>query len=606
MIAGRLEIEMFSNIARLANDMSEAKKVVGGAMGNIETSIAGAKKALQALGITLSVGYFLSLIKGSIDAMDKLNDLSKSTNIAVEELAGLRIAAKQSGGDLDSIAASINKLSVEMGKTPEKFAALGVSAKDPLKAFQQLSDVFVAIENPQQRAAVAAAALGKAWAGAAPLLAEGGAKIGEMVATGSQMAGVTAEMAQQSDALNDKWVLLTGTGGLLNRTIAPLLPLFNLIAEEMLKTQKSSSVLDNSFTPLKDTIQVLTILGANLAFMFKTMGAEIGGTAAQVAMLATGNLAGVSAIRKAMIEEALKAKADLEEFEKKVMGAQLTGTATPGAKVDPAIASSAAARAKKFLDEGKVKAEEAREQQVRDALHKVREAEDKRELEQIALQNEQRAQQEELRVKIYLDAIDREQEAAIAHGAELMSIDNMVAENKRAAMQNSMQFLGVMAAMMSSKSRQMFEVGKAAAIAETVVQTITAAQGAEASASKIPYVGWILGPIAAAAAIVSGMARVSQIKSTQFGGGGSVSSHGGGGVAVPTFNANPNTGVPTAPLAGTPQSGITLNLTVNGHILDEGQFTDTVLIPALKDAIDNRDVTIIGPNSRQAQDLAPA
>jgi hypothetical protein len=43
-----------------------------------------------------------------------------------------------------------------------------------------------------------------------------------------------------------------------------------------------------------------------------------------------------------------------------------------------------------------------------------------------------------------------------------------------------------------------------------------------------------------------------------------------------------------------------LNLTVNGHILDTQEFTDTILVPALKDAIDNRDVTIIGANSRQA------
>jgi hypothetical protein len=104
MIAGTLEIQMAANMARLADDMAKSKAVVGDAMKGIEGAVADAKKALGGLGIGLSVGYFVSLVRGSIDAMDHLNDLSKTTSIAVETLAGLKVAAKQSGGDLDSIA----------------------------------------------------------------------------------------------------------------------------------------------------------------------------------------------------------------------------------------------------------------------------------------------------------------------------------------------------------------------------------------------------------------------------------------------------------------------------------------------------------------------
>src|SRR5438094_534013 len=121
MVAGTLSIEFAANLARLANQMADAKRMVGSTMGSIESAVASAKSALGALGIGLGVGYFTHLVRGSIDAMDHLNDLSKTTNITVETLAGLKVAARQSGGDLDSIAGSINKLSVEMGKNPEKF-----------------------------------------------------------------------------------------------------------------------------------------------------------------------------------------------------------------------------------------------------------------------------------------------------------------------------------------------------------------------------------------------------------------------------------------------------------------------------------------------------
>jgi hypothetical protein len=204
MIAGTLEIQLLANMARLQKDMDDAKRAVGGAMAGIESAVASAKTALIGLGAVGLATSFLAGIRGAIDLADKLNDLSKTTKIAVGDLAGLKLAARQSGGDLEGIAASINKLSVAMGKDPEKFKRLGVDARSPLDAFKQLSDVFSAIEDPQLRAALGAEALGKSWASAAPLLSEGGKKIGEMVEKGKKLSGVTQEMADRADEFNDK------------------------------------------------------------------------------------------------------------------------------------------------------------------------------------------------------------------------------------------------------------------------------------------------------------------------------------------------------------------------------------------------------------------
>jgi hypothetical protein len=89
--------------------------------------------------------------------------------------------------------------------------------------------------------------------------------------------------------------------------------------------------------------------------------------------------------------------------------------------------------------------------------------------------------------------------------------------------------LGQIASLQSSQSRKMFEVGKAAAIAQTTIDTFRAAQGAYASLAGIPIVGPALGIAAAAAAVLSGIARVQQIKAQTFGGGGGASGGGGGG-----------------------------------------------------------------------------
>lgn len=107
-------------------------------------------------------------------------------------------------------------------------------------------------------------------------------------------------------------------------------------------------------------------------------------------------------------------------------------------------------------------------------------------------------------------------------------------------------FLGMMGQMMSSHNRAAFEVGKAAAEGQAIMDTYRAANGAYAALSGIPIIGPALGAAAAAAAIIAGIARVQQIKSTQFGGG---SAAGGGSVATPVFTASPTTGLPTAPIS---------------------------------------------------------
>lgn len=79
------------------------------------------------------------------------------------------------------------------------------------------------------------------------------------------------------------------------------------------------------------------------------------------------------------------------------------------------------------------------------------------------------------------------------------------------------QSLDSISALMQTQSKEAFRIGKAAAIAQAVINTYTSATGAYASASAIPFVGFILGPLAAAAAIVLGMQNVSKIRSQQMG-----------------------------------------------------------------------------------------
>jgi hypothetical protein len=109
-------------------------------------------------------------------------------------------------------------------------------------------------------------------------------------------------------------------------------------------------------------------------------------------------------------------------------------------------------------------------------------------------------------------------------------------------------FFNQMAGLMNSNSRKLFEIGKAGAIGETIVNTYSAAMGAYKALASIPVVGPALGAAAAAAAIATGIANVQRIKSTAFGGGGG--SVAGSNVATPgqgPFNTNVATPASAAP-----------------------------------------------------------
>jgi hypothetical protein len=281
VVAGRLELEMVANLARLSTDLRQSTSMLEGWGRDANRIIGGVQSAFAALGLGIGVVGFSALIKGATDAMDRLNDLSKVTKIAVEDLAGLGVAAKKSGSDLEGTATAINKLSQNMGKDAEKFRALGVTAKEPLEAFKQLADIYVALEDPQQRAAVMAEALGKSWATAAPLLAEGGKRIGEMVESGSKAAGVTKEMAARADELNDKWIDIVGSGGLVNKMVGDLTPLLIKLADEFLRNREEAQKLGAGFSPLLEIGKALTVFFGEVIFVFKMVGHEIGMLAAQ-------------------------------------------------------------------------------------------------------------------------------------------------------------------------------------------------------------------------------------------------------------------------------------------------------------------------------------
>ena len=188
----------------------------------------------------------------------------------------------------------------------------------------------------------------------------------------------------------------------------------------------------------------------------------------------------------------------------------------------------------KAFMEKKVEADEAlRIQELNDAfIHAM----DLGDIERQRLADEEQARQDELSA-LFEHAMDvgeiKKQQAKAEEDIEKKKNAFLYKEREKA--------LSNLSSLMASESRKMFEVGKAAAIAQTIISTIESAQASFTGMVKaIPGpVGIALGGAAAGAAIAAGMARVQAISSTSMGGGGGGAGGAGG--------AGGGAGAPPAP-----------------------------------------------------------
>lgn len=140
-----------------------------------------------------------------------------------------------------------------------------------------------------------------------------------------------------------------------------------------------------------------------------------------------------------------------------------------------------------------------------------------------------------------------------------------------------------------ANAKKTFEQGKKLQRAAAVINTAAGITLALTDAT-LPSV---FARFAAAAAVAAqGVVQLATINATSFDGGGSVGAVGSAGSAVSAPRLDPGAGANGA-----------LTVQFLGDFYGWDQYMQERVIGGIRDAVDNRDVTIIGNNSRQAQEL---
>ena len=297
-------------------------------LAGLETSARSINGVLAGLGAGVSAGALTAFVKGTIDSADAMNDMAIRTGTSVEALARYQLAAKQSGTDLESLSQSMGRLSVFMAKNADEAARLGITAKDPVDAFAQLADVIGQVEDPAQRNALAMKVLGKSYAEVMPLLAQGGDALREQAA--GPYAERMAKLAVAADEFNDS---LAAIGQSAQSALLPMVQYLADTANAAVQAAEGLEGMEAALAGLGQfgTVgQTVAVTWANVAYVFDQVGTEIGGIAAQLAALATGDFKGAGAISKAMKEDAAAARKELDALEQRILNPGKTLTRIGG------------------------------------------------------------------------------------------------------------------------------------------------------------------------------------------------------------------------------------------------------------------------------------
>lgn len=642
-----INIDFAASTARLENDSKKSASAVKQMADQMDGAASFARSALVGLAGAVSVASFAGGIRGAINYADSLNDLTLRAGGTIETLSGLRLVAQLNDTTMESLAAGSRKLATNLVDNRAAFQSLGISTTDQTEAMIQLGDVFAGIPDPAQRSALAVKVFGKTGEDLIPMLVQGSDAIRQQIQLGQEYAGVTTQMAHQAAIFNDNLDIMTVRGeGFFLTVSAQLLPVLNETITAFNETGKSTSFAETAGTGLAVVLETIVVLGSEVAYVFTSVGREIGGIVAKFS--AMGEAGGVftkegraawSLVGEELRADAEAARKEHDAFVQSVMTArQRAASAQTGA--GDAKSDTRGTQLLKNLNGSSAELEKLRQKDIdgwvkyADAVLTESEEIERIIRERVIKENEQAAASElawqqgvaqrlaNLQLAAMTEAeiergklaaiqtdlqFAREQgwltevsyhqmleQAQLEHEARMGNVMAQGALARQKISQMSWMSQASMAAswltnitsQAASSNKTMFEINKAAGISEAVINTYRSATGAFAALAPIPIIGPVLGAAAAAVAIAAGMANVNAIRSAQFGTSTSAPSIGGGGAIPVTSVGSTATSMDSPGVPESTQPRQQMNVTLQGSQFSMQQMVDEI-IPLFNEASAN-------------------
>ena len=585
------------------------------------------------------------MIKGSIDAADAMGKAAQKVGTTTEMLSGLKYAAALSDVSFEALQKSLGKLSSNAyaaatsgGEAATAFKTLGINVKgtdghlkDSGTVLEELAGKFSKMPDSAEKSALAIKLFGKAGLDMIPLLNSGSEGLAQMREEAERLGIIIGgDAAKSAEEFNDNLTRISErTKGLSNQIMTDLLPVINELTSAYMTATEGSNSLSGASAVIKTIFETVAVVGVNTAYVFHSVGAEIGGIVAQLTALATGDFSGAGAIGKAMKEDAEAARKEVDALTERLLNPSKREASTDKPRGNVPVLEDGAQKeldkqAEKFAqmeaqEEARAQALYDKEAEKYDKIAEIAALADLREDEKIGMKLQQdidRMEAEKVRSMEkfnwdreledkHQDAISNRRHIALVEMDAFRRKEALITANRDTEQRRLMLIqknfeestttakVGTVAAILANATavgartnREFFEINKVASIASSIVATLE-------GATKALALGPLIGPPLAAMVYAGGMANVAAIASTTFG-----SSGGGGGGAIPMQSTDLGTpvtnygrSVPEAPLADIPVAGVaaqetrTVNISMSGEAqLYTAQSIREQLIPALNEA----------------------
>lgn len=231
-VAGRL-----GSIGTLAREAGTGIGATGAAVGALVVVAGAAVVGLVALGNAI-----FDLAKSTADYAGKLFDLSQQTNFTVETLSALSLAAKTSGGSIDTVSSALGIFQANMVKAAEgnkeaakTFRDLKIDTTNQETALRQAMSALFAMGETEKQSAEAKKLFGKAAKDVLGIIKETSGDLDVATAKYQKMnLIVSTEAAAAADAFSDSLDLLNEQLAGVGRTIGfAVIPVLNVFFQDM-------------------------------------------------------------------------------------------------------------------------------------------------------------------------------------------------------------------------------------------------------------------------------------------------------------------------------------------------------------------------------------
>lgn len=307
-----------------ARGIASAKARLGGLARDAEAMGASFARIGAGIASALAVTGIGALVKNSAEALDRLNDLADATGGSIENLSALENTARRTGASFEVMQSALLKLNralvdAKPGTDQEKvFQALGLSIaelrrQDPALMFASVANAMQRFADDGEKARAAQVLFGRSLADIAPLLKD-------VAERGLSAATVSAEAAEQADRFSKSLAdLRTNVEDVARSIAADMLPAVNAVLDAFKDVGGGGSVVSGFGSAVRTVVEALSVLAANVAFVFKGVGREIGAVFAQIGALARLDVDGFHAISRAVKEDGERARRELDAFERRML-----------------------------------------------------------------------------------------------------------------------------------------------------------------------------------------------------------------------------------------------------------------------------------------------